>query len=167
MNSVSAGDLRSLLVQWQVGLRQQQISHARISAKYEQRSKWLGAAAALLAALVGTSIIGGLAEADNIWGRAVFGLLSLAAALLAALQTFLDYPTRSSTHRAAAAEFGSLRRECELMLTDTSDLASLAGRAQALRIAWSDAEKKSPPLVQSILDEIKETRRKEWANAPR
>jgi hypothetical protein len=102
-----SGDLRSLLLQWQVGLRERQITYWRISANYERCAKWLDGGASLLAALVGTGIIAGLAEGDDPWGRAVFAFLSLASALSAALQTFFDYPTRSSMHGAAAAELAA------------------------------------------------------------
>jgi hypothetical protein len=50
------------------------------------------------------------------------------------------------------------------MLADPN-LASLGTRVEALRAAWSDAEKKAPALVQSILEEIKARRRDHRAEA--
>lgn len=148
-------DLHEILQQWKNGLRERQIAHWRISASFDRYSKFLGGSAAIFAALVGTGIIGGLANGTNFWGQAVFATLSLSSALLAALQTFLDYPTRSIAHATAAVEFGSIRRECELLLTENSDAATLPGRAQTLRTAWSEAEKKAPTLDQTIFNEIR------------
>ena len=48
----TVSDLVGLLRQWQDGLRQLHIAHARLAAAYERRSRWLGGSAAVIAALV-------------------------------------------------------------------------------------------------------------------
>jgi type II secretory pathway pseudopilin PulG len=45
--------------------------------------------------------------------RLVLGLVSVLAAVLAALQTFLGFGQRADKHRTTAAAYGSIRREIE------------------------------------------------------
>jgi hypothetical protein len=47
------------------------------------------------------------------WLQITVGLASVAAALLASLQTFLGYSERAEKHRIAGAKYGALGRELE------------------------------------------------------
>jgi len=147
-------ELQVFLKQWRNGLRERQVAHFQLSANYARYSTWLGSGAAVFAAIVGTSIISGLEKGGDQAGRIVFALLSLLSALLAALQTFLDYPKRSHEHNAAAVEFGHLRRECEIILT-RNDAVEMRKRAEELRAAWGDAEKRAPSLLQTTLNRVR------------
>jgi hypothetical protein len=48
--------------------------------------------------------------------RILIGLISVAAAILASLQTFLRFAERAEKHRSVGAQAGALRREIEQLL---------------------------------------------------
>jgi hypothetical protein len=47
--------------------------------------------------------------------RLTVAIVSLATAILAAMQTFLNYGKRAETHRAISHQFGTLRREIDVL----------------------------------------------------
>jgi len=72
----------------------------------------------VLSAIVGTSIFStlGQAQVSALW-QVLIGLLSVSAAVLAALQTFLGYSDRAAKHSRAAHEFAAIRREIQQLET--------------------------------------------------
>jgi len=72
----------------------------------------------ILSAVVGTSLFASLAASDHtgVVVRVVAGAVSLAAAALGSVQTFLKYSEKAEKHRSAAARYGAIRRELEVML---------------------------------------------------
>jgi hypothetical protein len=112
----------------------------------------IGAPAALLSAIVATSIFATLAEDPGRAWRIATALISLAAAALASLQLFFNYTERSTQHRASAAAYASLRRELDLLLirAEDSELPSPATRTNLLealervRIRFDELADSSP-----------------------
>ena len=74
---------------------------------------WLGIPLVLLTAFVGTSVFVALEKETSQEFRFITGGTSVVAALLAALQTFLDFRERSDSHNQAAARYGAVRRKIE------------------------------------------------------
>jgi hypothetical protein len=74
----------------------------------------------VLSTLVGTSVFATVQKQPELWLQITVGLASIAAALLASLQTFLGYSERAEKHRIAGAKYGDLGRELEqLHASDT------------------------------------------------
>ena len=68
----------------------------------------------ILTTLVGTSVFASLAkEAPSTSIRIIVGSLSILAAVLAGLQTFMKFAERSEKHRSTAARYGIVRRQLE------------------------------------------------------
>jgi hypothetical protein len=59
----------------------------------------------------------------ELWLQITVGLASVAAALLASLQTFLGYSERAEKHRIAGAKYGALGRELEQLRASDSPLS--------------------------------------------
>jgi hypothetical protein len=103
-------DCRLLLLQWYRRVRQAQLAHAEAATVFGARSRWLGIPAVALSALVGTSVFVSLSEPAEPWLQILTGMVSVAAAVLAALQTFLRSSDVAAEHRMASRSFGALRR---------------------------------------------------------
>ena len=80
---------------------------------FGSRKYWLGIPAVVLSTLVGTSVFATVQKQPQLWMQITVGLASVAAALLASLQTFLGYSERAEKHRIAGAKYGALGRELE------------------------------------------------------
>jgi len=73
----------------------------------------------ILTTLVGTSVFASLSEdAPSTYVRIIVGLVSILAALLAGLQTFMKFAERCEKHRSTAARYGIVRRQLEQVYAD-------------------------------------------------
>jgi hypothetical protein len=105
-----------LLHTWFRRLRESQFGHYEAARGLEACNLGLGLPAILLATLVGTSVFSALGRSVDSWAQILVGLLSVAAAMLSAVQTFLRFSERAEKHRAAAARYGAARRRIEEIL---------------------------------------------------
>jgi len=83
-------DYQELLTEWRDRTTHAHRAHRMAAAQFEFRYRVLGAGAVSLSAIVGTTIFFTLQESPDLYIRVVAGLLSIVAAVLAALQTFMD-----------------------------------------------------------------------------
>ncbi len=74
-----------------------------------------------MTSVVGTTIFATLAQGKGSVGIAIAtGMLSVAAAVMSALQTFLAYPERALQHKDAANQYALIRREIEIFALDVA-----------------------------------------------
>jgi hypothetical protein len=102
-----------VLTDWYQRVVVTQCAHYLSADHFGRRKYWLGIPAAALSTIVGTSVFATIANQPALWVQIAVGLLSVAAAVLAALQTFLGYAERAEKHRLAGAKYGALGRELE------------------------------------------------------
>ena len=82
----------------------------------EYLSRWnifLGIPVVVLSAIVGTATFATLTHDVNVGIRIAAGTLSVIAAVLASVQTFLRFGSRAEQHRVAAERWSAIRREIE------------------------------------------------------
>lgn len=133
------------------------IAHHVAASRYAKWHRWLGCTAAVLAAIVGTSIFASLSQSDATISPTVLvvtGLLSILSAALIGALTFLDLDQRARRHLDAAADFQRLRREME---EEETRLARGRSRENydSFKDQWHQVLKASPPLPQGIHDRVK------------
>jgi hypothetical protein len=107
-----------------------------------------------MAAIVGSTVFASLSEPQrHVYVVLATGFLSMLAAGLIAVQTFLHLDDRARMHLIAAADFQRLRRELE---EEEVRLAAGKGRETYSDIAdrWHEVLKSSPPLPQRIHDAV-------------
>jgi hypothetical protein len=102
-----------LLQDWYRRARENQFAHYEAIKPLSSGNYKLGIPVAILSGLVGTSIFATLETEADISLRIVIGIISILAAVLASLQTFLRLSERAEKHRAVAVRYGALRRELE------------------------------------------------------
>jgi len=108
-----------------------------------------------LSAIVGTSVFSAMARPVSNAQLTATGLLSVLAALLTALHTFLDYPKRAQSHAEAATVFGALRRKLELLVVSGSDHETTQEEMIAINSEWKLLDKTAPPMPQRQHDWVK------------
>ncbi|WP_280263421.1 SLATT domain-containing protein [Nocardia wallacei] len=74
----------------------------------------LGIPAVIFSTAVGTAIFGTLASSPHRVVVVVAGAVSVASAVLSALQIFLGYPERSENHRIAGSHYMALKRQLDV-----------------------------------------------------
>ena len=106
--------LEGLLSDWQSRAWAAQIAHYRVASRLRQYNVWLGLPVVIFTTAVGTSLFATLSEKQlAMWLRITVGAISLMAAILAGIQTFLSFAKRADQHAVAADWYASIRRKIE------------------------------------------------------
>ena len=93
-----------------------QQAHYAIANRLGKYNIWFGIPVVVLATLVGTSVFATLQKDVRTSLRILVGVVSVLAAVLASLQTFLRFQERAERHRASAEDWSQIRRETKQML---------------------------------------------------
>jgi hypothetical protein len=113
MNDIARTDTENLLENWRTRAHRSKIAHYKSANRFGRRHVLLGVPVVLLTVGAGTAVFATLKERPDAAIQITVGLVSIPAAILASLQTFLDYSGRAAKHRVAAAKYGSVQREIE------------------------------------------------------
>ncbi len=99
---------------WYRRARESQFAHYTAASRYSIRSRLLGVPSVVLSAAAGTALFATLQKSSASPDlRLAVGLVSVLAALLSALQTFLGLGDLADKHRSTASMYGAIRREIE------------------------------------------------------
>jgi hypothetical protein len=104
-----------LLRRWLIRVRESQFAHYEAASILQKMNYAFGVPVVIISTIVGTSVFASLTNAENIdssWKISI-GMVSVLAAVLSGLQTFLGFSDRSQRHRVVAARYGIIRRELE------------------------------------------------------
>jgi hypothetical protein len=104
-----------LLADWYRRVRESQFAHYEASKPLARANYMFGLPVVALSTFVGTSVFATLQEQAAIEFRIAVGCVSVLAAVLSSLQTFLRYAERAEKHRGVAVRYGALRREIEML----------------------------------------------------
>ncbi|MBK3810313.1 SLATT domain-containing protein [Paraburkholderia nemoris] len=115
-------DEDQLLLKWIRRARESQMSHYDMADLLSARDRSVGWLVTALTAFVGTAVFASLSSTAVSPALRIFvGFVSVAAAVSAALQTFLRYAERAEKHRAAGARYGAVRRRLEAIFAGDAD----------------------------------------------
>ena len=106
----------SLMREWQKRAAVCQDAHYAIASRLGRYNLLFGVPVVVFATIVGTSVFATLQENVEASWRIAIGIVSVLAAVLASLQTFLRFQERAEKHRAAAELWAAIRREIDQML---------------------------------------------------
>jgi hypothetical protein len=128
---------------WFRRTRESQTLHYRCANHFSRLHLLLGIPTIVLSAVVGTAVFASLEREASGDLRIAVGMLSVLAAVLGGLQTFLGYAERSNRHRATGAGYSAMRRRLELLKTfSAADQAAIAS-------ALGDIAKRLDELAES------------------
>ena len=102
-------------------------THYAIAARLGRLNVRLGIPVVVLTTFVGTSVFATLERHVDLSLRILIGVVSVLAAVLASLQTFLRFAERAEKPRAAAESWSSIRREIAEMLALHPDYLATRG----------------------------------------
>lgn len=122
-------DIKALAERYRLVVQGSNRGHYVAAERADARGRILGIASVAVGAVVGTSIFATIQSSPSVDWRIAAGLLVTGAAVLSALQTFLDYAKRAAEYRTAGAAYGRLRREFDSFLLE---IATSSNRVQLM-----------------------------------
>jgi hypothetical protein len=105
-----------LLGDWQGRAALSAEAHYVLASRLAKLNVRFGVPVVAFTTFVGTSVFATLEHQITLALRLAVGMISVLAAILASLQTFLRFGERAEKHRAAAERWAALRREIDEML---------------------------------------------------
>jgi hypothetical protein len=112
-------DETALMRDWGKRCSAAQHAHYFLAMRLRRRNLWLGIPVVTFSAIVGTSLFATLSEPNakiHIGLRVTIATISLTAAVLSAVQTFLRFAERSERHAQAADWYSAIHRHIEELL---------------------------------------------------
>jgi hypothetical protein len=131
----SDGDLRMLILAWYRRARIANQAHAHAASRARHIKAFLGIPAVALSAIAGSAIFANIDKAPNKILQITAGVLTLTAAILAALQGFLKFDEQIQEHESASRAFGAIRRELGLV-------GAMTGQSREEKISLLDSIRK-------------------------
>jgi hypothetical protein len=143
-----------LLTRWLKRARESLFSHYTAAENCAKLNRRLGIPVLILTTIVGTSVFASLQQKVDPILQILVGLISVAAAILSGLQTFLGFAERAEKHRMTAARYSALRREIEFLLTfENNTKLHDPEHLDALRIKIDKLGEEAPSITSKIWDE--------------
>lgn len=135
-------------------------AHYDAARHYSRRHYWFGVPAAVLSAIVGSTVFASLEHDVDSRLRFLVATLSMAAAILIALQTFLGYSERAEKHRMTGARYGATSRELEVLLTEPEEtLKTKTKLVESTRQRLDTLAAEAPSIPNAIWDHAKKRHR--------
>lgn len=147
VTSPPAVDLSRLVREWSAGIRIIHIAHTRAAADYARWERLLGLSVAVITAVTGSTVFANAKSGEEYLLLAA-GAFTVAAAVLAAAHTFLNFGALAAQHASAAREYGVLRKafEATLACPKGDDLCAIL---ETVRTRWGEIEAKYPFVSQT------------------
>lgn len=144
-----------IIAHWRFRVHRMQLAHYETARKFEARHLWLGLPAIAFSTLVGTTVFASLSRNTDLSLQILTGLLSVTAAVLTALQTFLKYSELSEKHRAAGAKYANLKHRIELLASmPPPTQEELKQQLTTIEDRWSKVREESPTIPSRIWTKI-------------
>jgi hypothetical protein len=142
-----------LIKGWLIHAHKSRDRHDEAARLYAKAQYALGIPSLVASTVVGSSVVAALAS--NAMPPWWVGLLSLLAAVLAALQTFMDYGGRSDKHRGAAVRYKAAIRQLEQLRVRRIDHEEVhREELDQLRASLDALEDTAPVVMPSIYDRV-------------
>lgn len=142
-----------LLNGWLIHAHKSRDRHDEAARHYAKGQYALGIPSLIVSTVVGTSVFSALASnaVPSLW----VGVLSITAAVLSALQTFLDFGGRSDKHRLVGVKYKTAIRQLEQLFVRRSQGEALSqDELSDLRAALDALEDSAPVIMPSIYDRV-------------
>ena len=97
-------------------------AHRLTALALRRHERWIGVPVIVSSTIVGTAIFATLQDDDLVGWRIATGLLSVVAAVLAAMQTFFNFGRDAHHHESAAFGFAKLSREFDVFLLQLAEM---------------------------------------------
>jgi hypothetical protein len=151
MSDLENSDLETLAKEWSTRLEQYRMTHYLLADRLRWWNYVVGSLAVLASAVVSAGILTTIHSAPDFWWKVAGAAVGLFATSLTGLRTYLQFGEVSERHRVAAAKFGGIKRELDVLIdshpTWSADTTEKAMKATGDQI--SQLEQTAPGYPQS------------------
>jgi hypothetical protein len=141
----------SILNLWETAIRTAQRANYRAASHYEHLNYGLGIPVVLLTTVVGTSVFSAIGNDPSKTAQITVGFMSVAAAVLSAVHTFLRFSERPDKHRMVAISYSALQKAIgQILAGPPANDTELEKRINAFRSSWDKVAKEAPTVPQPI-----------------
>lgn len=143
-----------LLEKWYLRASRIQGCHYYAASSYKRKHNLTGLPLVGLAAIAGSNAIVDLIKINPLskYSSLILALITLAVAILSAMQVFLSYEKKSLKHYYAGVEVGNIKRKLEILMASPLTESNLSKKAEEIRNEWHDITKDSPSIPQWVWD---------------
>src|SRR5687767_10129624 len=145
--------IADLVSGWLVHAHKARDRHDLASRTYARGQYALGIPALIASTVVGTSLFASLSsrQVTPLW----VGLLSIGAAVLAAIQTFMDFGGRSDKHRLAGVKYKAAIRGLEYLNVKLANGEQLTDeQITSVQVQLDNLEEAAPVVMPRIYDQV-------------
>lgn len=142
---------RKLATDWYQRCATVAVGHYKTAELLSRRNRLLAGWSAGLSALVGTAVFSTIQAQPDIWLKVLTGLMSVVAAVLAALGAGSQYQDRAERHRVAGAKYNAVGRCIEQLLA--SPEPNIAALSQ-IRDRLDNLASEMPHIPKNVHKEI-------------
>jgi hypothetical protein len=148
-------ELERLLSTWHRRMDACQHAYYLEAERYKRWHLWLGIPAVIFSTVVGTAVFATLENQVGISARVIVALVSIAAAVLAGLQTFLRLSETAAAHAQAGDWYAAIKRDIEQLRALRRDERGHAKTCtDVLRKEMNKVSQKSPELRESLWTDV-------------
>jgi hypothetical protein len=156
-------DLRYLTLTWYRRARQAQLAHTDAADRARRRERLLGVPTVVLTTVVGSAAFATLGKSPRKGLQFAAGTLSILAAVLAALQTFLKLGDAARSHTESSRAFGSLRRDLGQLGADAErPRDELKRELERVRQRYDALSEKSPDVPPRLFERRRKQTKGYW-----
>jgi len=143
-------NLDELISTWHYRTCRIQFAHYDAATYFERLNLFLGIPVIVLSTAVGTTIFATLTKSPSTRTQIYVGLLSVVAAVLASLQTFLRFSERAEKHRASGAKYAALKTELEMVQALPRETSEMKEFLESFSARWGALHGESPTIPERI-----------------
>jgi hypothetical protein len=156
-------DVRELLQGWLLHAHKGRARHDMAARRCDTRRLWIGGLAAVVSAIVGTSVFATLEKAEiGTTLKVALAAIAILAAILTGLTAFLNLAERTEKHRAAGVHYKIIIRDLERICAEASNKAAVpdkvASEVPAIKKQLDDLEEIAPVVPERYYERIED----EW-----
>ena len=141
--------MEELLQDWRSRVYAAQSAYYETAEKLQRRNYLLGVPVIIVSTLVGTAVFADWSKTGLL--KWIFGSVSMAAAILAGLQTFLKFGENATLNGTAADWFAAIRRDIDQVLALPPELRGHPKEClDSIRQEINRAGQKSPELSEKL-----------------
>ena len=144
-----------LATDWYRRVRESQCAHYECGKMYDRLNRLVGIPTIILSATVATTVFATFDHSATGRMRLILGSLSVAATVLASLQTFMTFAERADRHRLAGSKYGSIRRDLELLRTFPPSVETEVQKTvEAIKKKLDDLASSAPHIPSRIKESV-------------
>lgn len=144
-----------MLERWRRNCLRSGTGNYRAAQKFSKRNLYLGVPSIVLSTVAGSSLFATMQEGIDPRVQLFAGLVTLTAAVFAALQTFMGSAERAGKHNAAAAEFNAVKRRIDFLIAKNADGGGLDDTVvEDIRSSMDALSRETPALPNGLWEQL-------------